>query len=104
MTEKKETTPGLGDTVLLKLSTQDAEDINRRREDAVHRASRFRAADGTQVHVGNEVKKGTYVPAIVVATFEDGSLNLKAQLDGNDDFWAVGRREGATGGQWKVKG
>ena len=93
----------LGDVVLLKLSTGDAEAINRRRDDAHVRLSRFKEKDGTQMHVGTEVKKGEVVSARITRLFEDGSVNLKADLDGNDDYWASGRREGATAGMFSRK-
>ncbi len=101
--------PALGQIVLYKLSAQDADMINRRRDD-------FRAfqrsqppphqpgqpgATGHVAHVGNPVQEGDLYPAVVARLFDgyDGA-NLQVLLDGNDAFWATSRREGDAPGQW----
>lgn len=45
---------------------------------------------GAQAHVGNPVTAGDIVPAMVVALLgNSSSINLKAQLDGSDTYWAT---------------
>lgn len=99
MSEDTTQKPTLGRVVLLKLSAYDAEAINRRRSDAATDVA-YRPSRGYIVHVGNEASKGDVVPADIVNVFDDGLVNLQAKLDGNDTFWAVGRREGHRAGQW----
>lgn len=95
MTEKtKKTPPGLGETVLYKLDHEDAYAINARRQEATDRSHRFRSPDGVQVHVGSIVDKGEVVAATVVFINEDGTVNLKAHLNGSDDHWVLGTSEG----------
>jgi len=101
-------TPTIGRIVHYKLSAQDAEAINRRREDAVRTLNPApgigRSADGDQVHVGNRVSEGDVFPMMITRVW---GLDLDAQaptaerlvngqvfLDGNDVYWATSVHEG----------
>lgn len=85
--------PTLGRIVYFTLANWQAEQINKRRDDssrAVHKHAW--EADGTQVHVGNSVKEGQIVPAMVVAVWgntPECAVNLKVMLDGSDDYWVT---------------
>ena len=92
--------PTLGRTVLYKLSSGDAEAINRRRADRqAYQREQPREAIGYVAHVGNRAEEGQIFPAVVVRTF-DPSVNLQVSLDGNDAYWAPSRVEGDEPGQW----
>lgn len=103
--------PTLGRIVHYRLSTGDAEQINRRREDfaafnAVHRHAGtvpnpgHAGRTGHIGHYGNEVREGELFPATVVRTFGGTTVNLQVLLDGNDAYWATSRMEGDEPGQW----
>ncbi|GLH97359.1 hypothetical protein [Phytohabitans aurantiacus] len=89
--------PTIGRIVHYTLSEQDAEAINRRRED-------FAEAPATNTgfvgHVGNPASTGDIYPAMVVNTFGGTAANLQVFLDGNDTYWATSRVEGADQGTW----
>ncbi|MCT2087513.1 hypothetical protein M3D75_15470 [Microbacterium enclense] len=90
--------PTPGRIVLYTLSEADVEAINRRRLDA-RRPGLARAQTGAQVHVGNEVRVGDVVPAVVVRVWPDG-INAQAYLDGADSLWLTSRPEGTEPGTW----
>lgn len=96
--------PTIGRTVLYKIHARDAEAINRRRADygnyRRHLVPGSETPDGRQFHVGNAAHEGDVYPAIVVRTFGGTAANLKVLLDGNDDYWATSRAEGAEPGFW----
>jgi len=85
--------PTLGRIVLYTLPQYQVEQINRRRKHAVEHMDYHRwKKNGTMVHIGNEVRAGQVVPAIVVAVWGDTpdcAVNLKLMLDGSDDFWVT---------------
>jgi hypothetical protein len=103
--------PSLGRIVHYKLTGQDADAINRRRDDftAYQRlhfpdpATRPNAgadgATGHAAHVGNRAEAGQVYPAIVVRCFNP-SVNLQVILDGTDTYWATSRVEGDDEGYW----
>lgn len=100
----------IGRTVLYSLTALDAQLINARRlsrseqQDAVIEG---RIQPGTQVHEGAAVAAGQQFPALVVRVFNDGRVNLKVQLDGNDDHWATCRQAAdrkPEPGQWITRG
>jgi hypothetical protein len=99
------THPTIGRIVHYRLSAQDAEAINRRRD---HAASHLRsqtggATQGYQAHAGNSVNAGEVFPMIIVRVFgEDKHAAVSGQvfLDGSDVFWATSRIEGGAPGQW----
>lgn len=91
--------PSLGRIVHYKLSQQDADAINRRREDAVNGHS-AQERNGFQVHVGNAAKAEDIFPAMIVRVFEGGYTNLQVFLDGNDTYWATSRIGGEGVNRW----
>lgn len=102
--------PTVGRIVHYTLTAQDAEAINRRREDHKAYAARHRqpigpghdGATGHQAHVGNSASEGDQYAAVVVRVFNPTTTtaNLKVLLDGNDDYWATSATEGEGPGRW----
>lgn len=90
--------PTPGRIVLYTLSEADVEAINRRRLDA-SLTDLARAQTGARVHVGNEVRVGDVVPAVVVRVWPTG-INAQAYLDGADSLWLTSRPEGTEPGTW----
>ncbi|MDG9703826.1 hypothetical protein [Streptomyces sp. DH37] len=80
--------PSIGRIVLYRLSQEDADLIDRRRD---HPGNKL---------VGNPVSPGDVFPASVVRTWDDDSVNLRVLLDGNDDLWAPSRHQGSEPGTW----
>lgn len=103
MTEQK---PSIGRIVHYTLSEADAEAINRRRADAARSMADHRqTADGSQVHVGNQVREGEAYPMVITRVWGGTGVNGQVLLDGNDTYWATSRAhddEGAgyVGGTW----
>ena len=104
-------TPTIGRIVHYTLSSYDAAEINRRREDfaAFNRANRdaapepghFPGRSGHVGHYGNPASEGDVCAAVVTAAWDgDNAVNLKVLLDGNDDYWATSRSEGDGPGVW----
>lgn len=94
--------PTIGSIVHLRLSANCAEEINRRRKDAINASGR---SDGAQVHVGNPVVEGDEFPMIVTRVWPptaDGRGMVQGQvfLDGSDTLWACSVCEGAESGTW----
>lgn len=87
------TKPTIGRIVIYTCSAQDADAINRRRQDARDRMDWHRALkSGAQVHVGNAVEDGKKFPAVIVAVWgenKEAAVNLKVLLDGTDEYWAT---------------
>jgi hypothetical protein len=92
--------PTIGRIVHYTLTEQDAEQINRRREDFTNRPS-GPGHEGFQAHVGNRAEAGQTFPAEVVRCFGD-AVNLQVSLDGTDTYWATSRTEGEPNeqGRW----
>lgn len=105
----------IGTTVLYKLAAYDAEQINRRRDDArAYRQKHLSAGTpidagepgrtGAVEHTGNHVNEGDVFPAVIVADWSKdlpgGAKNLHVLLDGNDTYWATSRIEGDQPCQW----
>lgn len=101
-------TPAIGSPVLYTLNKDDAERINKRRDDFRKYTSgeieegREYPNHGWQAHVGNTVHAGQQFPGVVVNRFST-SVNLRVFLDGTDDFWACSKSEGAEEGNWQVQ-
>jgi hypothetical protein len=91
----------VGRIVHYKLNAADVEAINRRRSDAGLRMAEIRADRlGYVAHVGNSATEGQVLPAMVVATWSAGCVNLQVLLDGVDTYWATSRTEGEGSGHW----
>jgi len=90
-------------TVVYTLSAQDAEEINKRRNDWFDEVTRIRQVAretgeppefiGYQAHAGNPANEGDEFPAVVVRVNAGGTVNLRVTLDGTDDLWATSRAE-----------
>ncbi|OKI47225.1 hypothetical protein [Micromonospora sp. CB01531] len=93
--------PTIGRIVHYTLTEQDAEQINRRRQDFANRPG-GPGHEGFQAHVGNRAEAGQTFPAEVVRTFGGSAVNLQVRLDGTDTYWATSRSEGEPGeqGHW----
>lgn len=96
--------PSVGRTVLYTLSEQDAEQVNRRRND-LRRSDQDEnlIVAGTQVHVGNQAEAGQVCPMVIVRTWGDtpeSSVNGQVVLDGNDTLWVTSRQVGTGPGFW----
>lgn len=95
--------PSIGRLVHYKLSSDDAERINRRRVAEPHEPG---WPAGAQAHVGNGVAAGEVVPLVIVrvwpSEYGDGKpgVNGQALLDGNDQLWITSAAEGDGPGQW----
>jgi hypothetical protein len=104
--------PTIGRIVWYTLTSQDAEEINRRRRDAEgFRRSAMNGPpseaggpgrSGHVEHHGNDAGAGDEYPAMVVRVFDPAAtaVNLQVHLDGNDTFWATSRMEGDGPGTW----
>ena len=92
--------PTPGRIVQYRVSADDADMINRRREDYATSAKSIRT--GFIAHAGNRVAEGQIFPALIVRVWDDAAngVNLKVFLDGNDDLWATSRKEGDDVGTW----
>lgn len=76
-----------------------AAEVMRRRTTSASIAQRMKYGDdpqlkawpaGAQAHIGNDVKAGDVLPAMVLRVWgESGCSNLKVQLDGSDEYWAT---------------
>lgn len=90
----------IGTIVTYKLTADDAQAINRRRDDfdrTQHTGQPW--PYGAQAHLGNRASAGDVYPAVVVRNW-GGDVNLKVLLDGNDDLWATSRSQGHGQGMW----
>src|ERR1700677_4818490 len=100
--------PTAGRIVHYKLSRQDVQDINRRRDDFEAYTRAYPRPDGSGKagatghigHYGNRAAEGDMLPAMVVQTWGGTTVNLQVHLDGNDVYWATSRQEGETPGSW----
>lgn len=98
----------LGESVVYRLTAEDAIQINRRRTTGAYIAERTRDGrwpEGAQAHIGSHVTEGLDFPMIVVRFRDagDGSFIVNGQvlLDGSDNFWVKNSTEGAASGQYK---
>ncbi len=96
--------PTIGRIVHYRLRPSDAEQINRRREDARQHIDAHREnANGVQVHTGNDVQEGDVYPMVITQIWGDqptSAVNGQVMLDGNDLFWATSTCCGEGPGTW----
>jgi hypothetical protein len=102
--------PTIGRIVHYKLSEADAEQINRRREDA--EANRVKvsrgfapAVTGSQKHIGNRAEAGQVYPMLIVRTWgstPESVVNGQVFLDGNDTLWVTSVGQGEGERRWVV--
>lgn len=90
--------PTIGRIVIYRATANDADTINRRREDAQEKMLWHQALKtGTQVHVGNSVKEGDEFPLIITRVWgdsESAAFNGQLLLDGNDLYWVTSTKIG----------
>lgn len=106
------TPESIGRIVHYTLTAEDAEAINRRRDDfkAFNHVNRDTASEvgafpgrsGHIGHVGNSTSEGEVCPAMVVRVFAPDTIyaNLQVFLDGNDAYWVGSATEGDGPGHW----
>jgi hypothetical protein len=97
----------IGRMVSYRLSQKNADDINKRRIDAItHMQDHRDNSNGVIVHYGNRVAAGQPFPMIITAvhSVSAGLVNGHVILDGNDSLWAISVFEDVTGlegpGSW----
>lgn len=88
------------------LTSENADQINRRRTNGSSIAARMKADPtawpaGAQAHIGNEAHEGQIFPLIVTRVWSPGCVNGQVLLDGNDAFWVTSRTEGTDPGTWQ---
>lgn len=92
--------PSIGRIVHYMLCEQDAEAINRRRDDTTkHRTEHIENATGAQVHVGNPVYEGDVFPMMITRVWgDDPNSCVQGQvfLDGNDTLWVTSVQVGSV--------
>ena len=80
----------LGHMLTYTLTAQDAEQVNRRRNDArAHIVAGTVGNTGFVLHIGNSVDAGDEYPLIVTRVWPDGKINGQVWLDGNDSLWVT---------------
>ena len=119
--------PSVGRIVHYRLSHQDIDAANRRRDHArSHLAEHRENSNGVQVHVGNHHRPGDIVPLLVVRVWPDEyktdssfcrdvipgqeyewtfpksayGINGQAFLDGNDTLWITSAPQAEANGCW----
>jgi len=87
----------IGRIVHYRLSSEDAENINRWRS-----TTQLTLKDA---HMGNIAQAGDVLPMLVVRVWGGGSVNGQVFLDGNDSLWvtSVGEGDGMRNWSWPVK-
>ena len=108
-------TPTIGRIVHYKLSSADAEDINRRRMHGSGPNSASKDESGPIVHIGNKVTVGETVPMVLTKVWPEVNDGVGRQrlesvngqvfldgvfLDGNDTLWIASVFKGEQIGQW----
>lgn len=100
----------VGTQVLYTLTGDDAQAINRRREDysafrrrATHEVQGESGRNGHQGHFGNAATESQQYPALLVRVFDPSTTtaNLQVHLDGNDTYWATSRTLGEGPGHYQ---
>lgn len=119
--------PFVGEIVTYRLTADDAKTANKHRVDSAdHYKEHAAAANGVQVHIGNQHVAGDVVPLLIVRIwpeeYPEGSpvcmdylpgvtpfweiplsttgVNGQAFLDGNDTLWITSAPEGDFNGAW----
>lgn len=93
--------PSPGRIVRYTLTEEDADSINRRRDDAAENESVGNT--GFILHVGTQAMAGNTFPMMIVRIWDDKEttpVNGQVSLDGNDTLWVTGVTQGDREGQW----
>ncbi len=103
--EYVEPKPSMGRIVHYRVTEEQAEAINRSREDGKRCMERHRKAKtGTMVHVGNPVEPGDEFPMTIVrvwGTEPSCPVNGQVTLDGTDTLWVTSAHQGDQPGEWR---
>lgn len=100
--------PTIGRLVHYTLSQADADQINRRRDDAERWRHSERArgvVNGSQKHIGNRAEAGQVYPMLIVRTWgstPESVVNGQVFLDGNDSLWVTSVGQGEGERRWVV--
>jgi hypothetical protein len=78
----------LGKTYLYELTTDNAQQINLRRQ-GTQQTHTAQWPEGAQAHVGNYVQEGDIFPLVVTKEWPDGLVNGQVLLDGSDTLWVT---------------
>jgi len=103
------TTPRVGLLVDYILNADDAERINKRRQDA-RNSHIAQQEDGVVVHVGNGAEAGQKFPLLITRVWPRPAadapymVNGQVFLDGNDTLWVTSVVEGDGRRQWVYPG
>ena len=96
--------PSIGRIVHYTLSAQDAEQVNRRRDDARRNTRQITEAQaGYVAHVGNDVRAGDVYPLVITRTWgstPESAVNGQVLLDGNDLLWVTSVQQGEGERTW----
>lgn len=93
--------PTVGRIVLYTLTAYDAESVNKTRSDAQSNLAKHeKASNGVIIHVGSEARQGDQLPMQITKVHEDGSVNGRVALDGNDVYWVEKIQEGVGEDHW----
>jgi len=101
--------PTTGRIVHFRLTSAQADQVNRRRTTGVAISDRIKEQKwplGAQAHIGNHASEGDILPLIVVRVWPDEfgagkpGVNGQVLLDGNDALWVTSAGEGECPGQW----
>ncbi len=79
--------PTVGRIVHYTLSEQDAETINKRRDDAAARRKNGDVDPLGSDCIGNKAEVGQIFPLMIVRVWSEGCVNGQLILDGNDTLW-----------------
>jgi hypothetical protein len=86
-----------------KLSSNDAEKINKRRTTSLSIKERIEEELwplGAQAHIGNEATEGQILPMVITAVHSESCVNGQVFLDGNDTLWVTSVLQGNEPGNW----
>lgn len=95
--------PSVGRIVHYVLSEDDADRINKRRDDVEKDRTRTGKIAGPWAPVGNLAGAGQVLPLLIVRVWSDILVNGQVHLDGNDLLWktsATLATDGPTPGCW----
>jgi hypothetical protein len=101
--------PTVGRIVHYTLTTDNAEQINRRRTTGKAIADRIpdgKWPAGAQAHIGNGAHAGDVLPLLICRVWPDEygpgvpGVNGQVFLDGNDQLWVTSAKEGTDPGTW----
>lgn len=99
-------TPTIGRIVIYRLTAEDADRINARRDLSAAAVIALGAVvDGAhhQTHLGNPVHEGDEYPLLITRVWQAGAMPVNGQvlLDGNDTYWARSIDEGDIPGTYR---